>query len=219
VADVCQTDPTCCNTDWDATCVALVDTECGIVRCEQGGSTCGTAVDIDYHETQVLLGTLVGQSSSGCTSQGNSCGNAATWYSVTAPYGTDAIRWGWTCGSDFAFGLDSVLSIHTGCPGEVGNEFTSNDDWRWNSPNSSACGAHRPTRWLDSVIFVPFTVPGGHTYKIRLSHSSAVGPTPEGHYQFYLPEPSSALLGGVGLATVFALSRWRSRRRGRVGSG
>jgi hypothetical protein len=63
---------------------------------------------------------------------------------------------------------------------------------------------------------VPYNIPGGATYKIRVSHFDT---SPEADYQLYVPEPSSALLRSVGFATVFALSRWRSRRRGRIGSG
>lgn len=213
--DVCAADPLCCNSQWDATCVGLVETACGHVRCEQGGTACEDAVDLDYYETRLSMGTLEGMPHTGCASEGASCSNSATWYSVTAPYGTDLVRYLWTCGSEYSFGLDSVLSLHTGCPGDLSNEVISNDDWRF-GPYPLACLGSLPIRNTDSALGVPFMIPGGRTYKIRVSHFDT---SPAGDYQLYIPEPSSALLGGVGLATVFALSRWRSRRRGRIGSG
>jgi hypothetical protein len=214
-ADVCQADPTCCTTDWDATCVGLVETACGNVGCEQGGNSCQNAVALDYYDTRVVMGTLVGMPAGGCASEGASCNNATTWYSVSVPADPADVRYLWTCGSDYSFGLDSVLSLHTGCPGEISNEVMANDDWKF-SPYPLACWNVLPIRLKDSALAVPFNAPGGATYKIRVSHFDTAPETP---YQLYLPEPSSSLLGGVGLATVFALSRWRSRRRGRRGSG
>lgn len=215
-ADVCQVDPTCCNSQWDATCVGLVETACDLATCEQGGTTCESAVVLDYFgPNRVLMGTLEGMPASGCTTEGESCSNPATWYSVEAPYGTDAVRFLWTCGSDYSFGLDSVLSLHDGCPGEISNEVDSNDDWLF-SYYPAACNLYEPFRYRDSATSIPYMTPGGATYKIRLSHFNG---TPAAPYQLYFPEPSSALLGGAGLATVFALSRWKSRRSGRATRG
>ncbi len=180
------------------------------MRCEQGGTSCDSAIVLDYYEPQLLMGTLEGMPHSGCASEGASCNNAATWYSVTAPYAVGAPRFLYTCGSEYSFGLDSVLSLHTGCPGVVSNEVAANDDWRF-SDFPRSCGLSRPLRYKDSALMVPFLIPGGATYKIRVSHYDT---SPEANYQLYLPEPSSALLAGVGVATVFALSCWRARRRG-----
>ena len=210
-ADVCQADPLCCSSQWDATCVGLVDTICENTTCQQGGDSCENAVVLDYNDPQALLmGTLNGAPGSGCATEGESCNNASTWYSITVPYGTDNPRYVYTCGSEYSFGLDSVLSLHTDCPGNLSSEVFSNDDWKF-GPYPIACRGHVPERLKDSSLPIPYNIPGGATYKIRVSHYNGSPPTP---YQVYVPEPSSALLGGAALATLLALSRWRSRRRG-----
>ena len=127
----------------------------------------------------------------------------------------DEVRFLWTCGSEYSFGLDSVLSLHQGCPATVANEVDSNDDWRF-SYYLVACKLYKPFRYKDSATSIPFLVPGGAIYKIRVSHYNG---SPAAPYQLYIPEPSYALLGGAGLATVFALSRWRSRQSGRAAQG
>jgi len=212
-ANVCQADPLCCSSQWDATCVGLVDTVCQNTRCEQGGSSCGEAIVLDYNDSQqLLMGTLEGMPPGGCASEGSSCGNSATWYSIAMPYGGDGPRYVYTCGSEYSFGLDSVLSIHTGCPGNTQNEVLVNDDWKF-GPYPLACLGFMPPRLLDSSLELPYNIPGGATYKIRVSHYDKTPATP---YQLHVPEPSYALLGGAGLATIFALSRCRLRRSGRI---
>jgi hypothetical protein len=210
-ADVCEADPHCCSSQWDNRCVRNVDRYCANTRCEQGGTSCENAIVLDYNDPHAfLLGTLEGAPGSGCATEGQSCNNAATWYSITVPYGTDIPHYVHTCGSEYSYGLDSVLSLHTGCPGEISNEVFSNDDWQF-SPYPLACQGFEPERLKDSSLEIPYNIPDGATYKIRVSHYNGA---PATHYQLFVPEPSSALLGGAALATILALSRWRSRRRG-----
>jgi hypothetical protein len=223
-AEVCAVDPLCCNSWWDGTCVARVGVDCGNVSCTQGADLCEAAVVVDNTSPKVLMGTLAGMSNDGCATEGESCAptNSDVWYSYTVPLLATVTHHVNTCGTQYSYGVDTVLSYYTDCPGDLINEVISNDDWEVGpggpGPDSKACLGYFPRRLLDSALPFPILQPGT-TWKVRISHFGGEPASPAGPYQVYLPEPSSALLGGVGLATVFALSRWRLRRRGRVASG
>jgi hypothetical protein len=211
---VCEMDPVCCNSQWDANCVALVDTACGFVSCTQGADDCGDAVVVDNSTPRArMLGTLIGASPDGCSNADVNCGIEDVWYSYTVSPTASELLFVNTCGTEFSNGIDTVLSVHTGCPGNRQSEVFSNDDWMF-GPNSDGCVGSFPRLFLDSATPIPLEP--GNNFKIRISRFNE---SPSGPFQVYIPEPSSALLRCVGLATVFALSRWRLRRRGRAASG
>jgi hypothetical protein len=124
-----------------------------------------------------LLGTLGGASADGSAS----CGGQVTgqpntesdaWYRYTAPVaGTLKVS---TCGTHEwggpDAGMDTVLSLHSGCPGTTANQLACNDDWP-NGSDPTACnlpwpffdlGTHR-----DSAVALPVTK--GQTVFIRVS--------------------------------------------------
>ncbi|GJQ29449.1 MAG: hypothetical protein HBSAPP03_13330 [Phycisphaerae bacterium] len=104
-------------------------------------------------------GTLAGASNDGQASCGSSGTAADVWFAVTAPQ-AGFVRFD-TCGSSF----DTVLSVHTACPGGLANQVACNDD----------AGAFGPCAGtLQSVAFVG--VYPGQTYYVRLSgFAGAVG--------------------------------------------
>ena len=94
--------------------------------------------------------TTDGATNDGTASCGTSNSSPDVWYKYrAAATGTLELD---TCGSSY----DTVLSIHTDCPGSPANEVDCND-------NDDACGGGS----LQSYLAVPVTV--GETYIIRLS--------------------------------------------------
>jgi hypothetical protein len=126
---VCFQDPGCCTDDgdpstdeWGAPCVARVEQECG-VQCEPGANLCSNALPI---HAGTVFGTLLGASNDGCESGNNSCRSADVWYMYTQGTADDMVLS--TCSTQRSFGIDTVLSVHTECPGSPNNEIISNDD-------------------------------------------------------------------------------------------
>jgi hypothetical protein len=105
-------------------------------------------------------GATVVSTTAFATNDGNSsCGDSSTspdlWYSYTAP--RDGILEASTCGSTF----DTVVSIHTGCPGTAANELASgcNDNC-----DGSPCGG--PASCARAAVA------SGGTYLIRVAGAS-----------------------------------------------
>lgn len=105
--------------------------------------------DLCANATPIGEGTFVGDTpgneSDGSTTCGNANDSPSVWYRYTASQ-TLTLR-AQTCGS----GFDTVVSIHTGCPGEAGNEIDCSDN---------GCG-------LQSMAEAP--VAAGVEYWIRVS--------------------------------------------------
>jgi len=84
------------------------------------------ANDLCSNATPIGTGTFVGDTpgneSDGSSSCGNSDNSPSVWYRYSATQ-TLTLR-AQTCGSTF----DTVVSIHTGCPGEAGNQLGCNDN-------------------------------------------------------------------------------------------
>lgn len=99
-------------------------------------------------------------STSGLTNDGTaSCGSSNStpdvWYKYTpASNGTLTVN---LCASSY----DTVVSVHTGCPGTSGNEIGCNDDTGWFGP----CGGILPRQ----QSYLQVTVAAGNTYYIRIS--------------------------------------------------
>jgi len=202
---ICDVDPVCCSNQWDATCVAKVETECRQVSCVQGGDKCQDAVVVDNGEPIRLLGTLVGMTANGCSSLETSCNTPDAWYEYTVP-GDFKFRSAMTCGTEYSFGIDTLVSVHSRCPGNPNTEVFANDDWMF-GPDPQACRGWLPIRLLDAAAPIPRFTPG-ETYKIRVTHFVDSAPS---DYQIYLPEPSPTLLLLAG-AGVLVMLRRVSRR-------
>lgn len=91
-------------------------------------SVCGGAVEIS--DGTLLVGTLFGAGADGDASCGTSDGNQDVWYVFNAACnGTLLIT---TCGTDDMgetdLGMDTVVSIHSACPGTEANQLACNDD-------------------------------------------------------------------------------------------
>jgi hypothetical protein len=89
---------------------------------------CALAPDVSDGGT--FVGTVLHASNDGASSCGITAGNEDVWYKYTAACpGTLTVD---TCGtSDFPkidHGMDTVISLHSACPGTVANELACNDD-------------------------------------------------------------------------------------------
>lgn len=103
----------------------------------------------------LVIGTMIGDTSL-LTNDGTACGNSSSskdaWYKyVPKINGTATFT---TCGSDF----DTVISVHTACPGTTLNSIACNDD---------ASGSGCSDVMLPSVITMPVTA--DTTYLIRVA--------------------------------------------------
>lgn len=85
----------------------------------QSGETCATAQVI---APGAYSGDTTGSTNDGAASCGLAAASPDRWYSIT-PAQSCLLRVD-TCGSSF----DTVLSVHSGCPGSVANELACNDD-------------------------------------------------------------------------------------------
>ncbi len=158
VCDDAGESPTC---DDDCTAVVCGDgntNEAAGEQCDDGNTVPGDGCDEfcqsesnDLCENAIPIcngtvsGSTAGANSDGSASCGASSSSPDVWYSYTP--GTSGAVTVDTCGSPY----DTVLSIHTGCPGTSGNQLACNDD---------TCG-------LQSQVST--TVVGGTTYWIRVS--------------------------------------------------
>lgn len=128
-------------------------------------NTCTNAIPvIDGTE---ISGSLVNATNDGAASCGTSATNPDVWYTFTAGPcgGTLTVD---TCGTNDRLGqdsgMDTVVSIHSACPGTTGNQLVCNDD------ASPACsgdsGVIRDSR--TTVTLTP-----SQTVKIRVSYFSS----------------------------------------------
>ncbi|MFN7020436.1 MAG: GC-type dockerin domain-anchored protein [Phycisphaerales bacterium] len=141
-------------------------------------NTCGNPTTLAVGGA-VLSGSTTNATNSGSSSCGNSAASPDVWFRVTPPIsGTLVLD---TCGSLF----DTVLSLHSSCPGDTANQLRCNDDRPGDrDPCSDA---------LSSQLTVGVT--GGTTYFVRLSGYQGAG----GGYvlrAFYDP-PSNDLCGSA----------------------
>jgi hypothetical protein len=121
-----------------------------------GNNDCANAVPIGDGAYAGCTSAATPDGSAAC---GGSNGNADVWYSYTAT--CDGTLDVYTC----PVGYDTVLSVHTGCPGSTANQIACNDD-------SAYCGAAYPL-----ASYVPVQVVTGNTYLIRVSgFAGATGP-------------------------------------------
>jgi hypothetical protein len=172
VNSICAQDPLCCSSEWDFVCIAEVETVCNM-ECLDGSDRCSDAIPIS--EGTPVFSSLVGMSSNGCASVGDSCQSADIWYSYTKSEEHEQIN---TCSTQRGFGVDTVLSIHSGCPGNVNSEVTADDDWMFGA-DPTACVSYGAPNLLDSGVVLSLShLAEGETAFIRVSHhaDSAEGP-------------------------------------------
>ncbi|HRX84855.1 MAG TPA: PQQ-dependent sugar dehydrogenase, partial [Phycisphaerae bacterium] len=102
-----------------------------------------------------VMGSTVGAVSDGSATCGDAAGSPAHWYEYR-PVGDGAATFQ-TCGSDF----DTVVSVHTSCPGGVGTELACSDD-----------GCSDDTAGSRAVV----AVHAGQSYWVRVAgYDGAVG--------------------------------------------
>ncbi|MCZ6792562.1 MAG: hypothetical protein O7J95_02985, partial [Planctomycetota bacterium] len=107
-----------------------------------GGDRCVEAQEVGLG---VHMGSTAGRRSDGAASCGDSTNSPDAWFRHTVEQ--DCLLVVSTCGSDF----DTVISLHSGCPGNPASEITCNDD---------ACGVQSSVGVVASA---------GTTYFIRVS--------------------------------------------------
>ena len=142
-------------------------TACESIDCGPANDDCENAIEVFSGDS--IAGDLNGATNDGSPSCGSSSANADVWYTFTAP-ASGTLRAN-TCGTHDSpsqdEGMDTVLSVHSGCPGTVDNELDCNDDWPFGSDPSGCEGADIGSL-VDSAVAVGLTA--GQTVTIRVSH-------------------------------------------------
>ena len=133
---------------------------------------CADAIPVD--DGDVITGSLAAATNDGDASCGSSTGNLDVWYVFTAS--CEGVLRVNTCGTHDApgqdLGMDTVLSLHSGCPGTQANELECNDDWPYASSDPTACTGLDEGIHCDSAIAYPLG--DGKTVYVRVSHYSGV---------------------------------------------
>jgi hypothetical protein len=115
-----------------------------------------------------------------------------------------------TCTTQRGFGIDTVLSVHTGCPGNKTNEILVNDDWMLGLASQACLGFPDPKN-VDSALPLggAFALDPGESVVIRVAHHNESVRHP---FELrVLPEPQAWLALVAGAGALSALSRRRAR--------
>jgi hypothetical protein len=121
---------------------------------------------IAYGPGTTVTGVTTAATVDGSAQCGNSNSTPDVWYTMT-PSCSGPMHFD-LCGS----GYDTVLSLHSGCPGTTANQLICNDDSI--SGGNGACGSSYPS---DLSSGFDYNVVGGNTYLIRVSgYSGNSGP-------------------------------------------
>ena len=145
-----------------------------------GSDVCWAAAEMPRSEFQVCTEHATASSPANVTT----CGTGATqgpdvWYTFTPSCNGNAIID--TFGSDF----DTVLSIHSGCPGIFGfNSLYCNDDAGFAAPNNRA-----------SLISFNFTA--GETYYVRIAGYNGASGVANVRPSFYYNVPNDTCAGAI----------------------
>ncbi|MGQ0627867.1 MAG: hypothetical protein ACT4PL_07175 [Phycisphaerales bacterium] len=162
-----------------------------------GSNACGTA-------NTVGVGTYAGSTTNATNDGATNCGSSTTardmWYRFTAA--TSGILTAQTCGTGTTY--DSVLSLHSACPGTSANTLACNDD---------ACGsASRVTRNMAAGETLLIRVAGFSTargnYSLALSFADAPPPPP--------PPPASTSGPDVTIGTLVDVGRFGTNGNGAI---
>jgi hypothetical protein len=152
-----------------------------------GNDDCPTAAA--YTAGTTINGCMGGASNDGSATCGASGTSGDVWFRLVAPQ-SGLLRIN-TCGSAF----DTVLSVHTGCPGTTANQIACNDD--------SALGPCTGTLQSD----VDVGVVSGTTYYIRLA--GFAGSIGSGLYSLssaFIPPPNNTCAGAINYSIGTSLS-------------
>ncbi len=130
---------------------------------------CADAITIPVNLAGPMYGNLYWATNDGSATVGEP-GQPDIWRRFTAPaFGT--LRIG-TCGTNDMYGLDTgidtVLSLHAGCPGTTSNELAANDDWEVGG--RTACAL-----WDDGNIrdsYITYEMSQGEEVLVRISRYS-----------------------------------------------
>jgi hypothetical protein len=149
--------------------------------------SCANAIDVSSCAYQNLY-TLVSATNDGSSSCGSSATNPDVWFTYTAPFAGRLIAA--TCGTNDMpqadQGIDTVMSMHTGCPGNTTNEIACIDDSY--DPDCYQVGIVRDS-------YISYQIAAGETVKIRVSKYNT---TPVGPVFFYVSLiPSNATCAGA----------------------
>jgi hypothetical protein len=198
VASICADDPSCCKSEWRERCAQQVETRCGI-GCLPSSDRCDDAVFLAPVPETTVFGSLV------------DAGKDTVWYSYTPPApGTLRIN---TCRTNHAFGIDTVLSVHSGCPGGRGTEIAFNDDWRVPDPDSDPTACEDPVElgdYLDSAVAIPVGGVGDPTLRVnqnvRIRVTRFQDSAPSDFVLNVVPEPGYGWLRLTALVSLAALT-------------
>lgn len=130
-----------------------------------GNDTCGNALPI---ADGTVAGSLFNASSGGDASC-ESVSGADVWYSYTAP--CNGTLYANTCSTFATYGVDTILSVYAGCPGDVTSEIACNDDAPAGTGRDQ-CDAFGPV--YDSAVSI--SVQTGDTVLIRVAKNSTSAP-------------------------------------------
>jgi hypothetical protein len=216
-AQVCFEDPSCCDElgTWSQACVDKVVQSCGY-QCPTPldpieHDICGDALAGPSISFGKFFGTLLGSSLDGSES-GNVSGQAHdVWYKYTHQGLVDDTFAVSTCTTQRSFAIDTVLSVHEGCPGRKNNEIRTNDDHGLGQAWGACVGSPSPIN-LDAAIPMGgfYELEQGQTVVIRVAHHNE---SVRNNFELRLmPEPAGwqALVAGAGALGLL----WRRRARG-----
>jgi hypothetical protein len=130
------------------------------------------------------------------------------WYEYTQGAADDMVIS--TCATERSFAIDTVLSVHEGCPGRQNNEIIENDDWRL-GPAPEACFGIATPNLVDAGVPLgaSLALEPGETVVIRVAHHAD---SVRNNFQLrVLPEPEAWLALVAGAGALGALSRRRAR--------
>jgi hypothetical protein len=130
------------------------------------------------------------------------------WYEYTQLEDQDMLLS--TCATQRSFGIDTVVSVHTGCPGKVNNEIVANDDHLLGDAPLACISAPNPKN-VDAAAPLEgfYALEPGETVVIRVSHHD--DSVRENFDLKVLPEPEAWLALVAGAGALGALSRRRAR--------
>jgi len=130
-----------------------------------GSDACGSAMDVTGSGT--ITDTMFGAVQDGAA--GCVVSSRDRWYRFTAL--TPGVLRVNTCGTHDGIygpdaGMDTVLSIHSGCPGTAANQLVCNNDWNAGGSPAGACGAADAGAMRDAAVSLTMTA--GQTVLIRV---------------------------------------------------
>lgn len=136
---------------------------------------CSNALDVSLGGS--YQGDLSYATNDGAAGCGSSASNPDVWFSYAATC-TGTLRVD-TCGTSdqggVDMGMDTVLSLHTFCPGDATNQVACNDQWA-GSANPTACTGLDAGGGDDS--FVQYSITQGELVLIRVSSWASTRPGP-----------------------------------------